>query len=144
MRTLFSVHGVAPRREWWFAYLVAVVVNMALGMALMFTDAFYRLMDVAADQPIVGALVTLMMLVLLAPTSVRRMRDRGLSPWWLAVFALWAVLSPFVVRLADDLDALILGNIIQIMGAIGSLILFVQLAVLPSKTPPPPEPAAAA
>lgn len=143
MRRFLSVRGVAPRREWWFAYLVTLVINMAVVAAMMAMDALYGLMDVALDRPLVGGLISLVMVLPIVPASVRRMRDRRLSSWWLAAFAAWVVLAPYVVRLADGMDALMIGNVIQIAGVIGSLILFVQLAVLPSKTPPP-EPEAAA
>ena len=69
--------GRAPRSEYWWWYLLTVLVNLA-------TNGIDRLTHAAVGVSFVGVVVTLGLLLPTLAVSVRRLHDSGLSGWWLS------------------------------------------------------------
>ncbi|MCR5875236.1 DUF805 domain-containing protein [Phenylobacterium sp. J426] len=143
-RSFVSLEGVAPRSEWWRVATAIGALYLVVGVIGAWTGWTWTLLAAMADQPLVAGLFNLVWWLPAIPVSIRRLRDRRLQPWWLAAPVVWTFLAPGLVTAADAAGALMVGNVLQILGLILSIVIFVQLAVLPSKaTPsPPPEPAA--
>ncbi|WP_309090923.1 DUF805 domain-containing protein [Phenylobacterium sp.] len=135
-RTFFSLEGAATRREWWIVSITLTVLFALVLLALLAAGPGYALLS-RLDQPLVAGVVFAVMWLPSAPVTLRRLRDRGLPPWWLAVGFGWTVLSPWAIRAADRAGAELLGNLIQLGGLALSIFFIVQLGLLPSKTAAP-------
>ncbi len=68
--------GRAPRSEYWWWYLVTVLVNIV-------ASGIDRVTDAAIGFSFVSVVVTLGLLIPSLAVSVRRLHDSGLSGWWL-------------------------------------------------------------
>ncbi|MGA0606696.1 DUF805 domain-containing protein [Phenylobacterium sp. VNQ135] len=135
LHTFLSLKGTASRREWWTVaafcgvlHVTLLVLGFATGLIYLAVSAWQNWLLLALQNVVLG--------LLLAPVSIRRLRDRRMSPWWYAVLPAWALAAPHVLRMADDADRLVLGNAIQIAGMLLGLFVMVQLALLPSKAAP--------
>ena len=85
MLSVFSFRGQARRSEWWLVNILSSIVAQAA--AVLGTIAFvsheewhFRTLGIAAF------LVVLLAIEVDLATTVRRLRDRGRSPWWLLAF----------------------------------------------------------
>jgi len=135
-RTFFSLEGTATRREWWTVVLLVGVFFVVATLVGAWTGWIWPLFAAMFEQLLVLALFNLVGWLPILAVSVRRLRDRGLSPWWLAAPVVWSVVAPGIISAADLAGALMVGNVLQILGLILSIVIFVQLGVLPSKTAP--------
>lgn len=135
VRTFLSPEGRATRGEWWRAVLVAALFFTVVALVGGWTGWIWPLLAITSDQPLAAGLFNLVGWLPILAVSIRRMRDRELSPGWLAAPVIWSVAAPGVISAADNADALMLGNVLQILGLILSIVVFVQLGLLPSKTP---------
>ena len=133
-RTLFSLEGTASRRDWWTVAALCAVLHVTL-LVLGFATGLVYVAVSALQSWLLLALPNVVFGLLMAPVSIRRLRDRRMSPWWYAALPVWGLAAPHVVRIADEADRLVLGNIVQIGGMLLGLFVMVQLALLPSKTP---------
>jgi uncharacterized membrane protein YhaH (DUF805 family) len=79
MLSLFSFRGRADRTEWWVTYMVSGLIAQfaaILGMIAYDTDhSLYTLLAVFLW------LIALLAIEVTLAVSVKRMRDRGYSPW---------------------------------------------------------------
>lgn len=135
-RTFFSLEGTATRREWWTVVLIVAVFFVVVAVVGGWTGWIWPFLAVMFEQLLVLALFNLVGWLPILPVSIRRMRDRALSPWWLAAPVVWSLVAPGIISAADLADALIVGNVLQILGMILSIVIFVQLGLLPSKAAP--------
>ena len=86
MKEYFSFNGVAKRQEYWAIHIVSILA-LILAMAML------------EGAGALGALTALIILVgtlwAVLAVTVKRIRDTGLSTWWLLV-----VLVPYVGTVA--------------------------------------------
>ena len=86
MKEYFSFNGVAKRQEYWAIHIVSILA-LILAMAML------------EGAEALGALTALIILVgtlwAVLAVTVKRIRDTGLSTWWLLV-----VLVPYVGTVA--------------------------------------------
>ena len=86
MKEYFNFNGIAKRQEYWAVHIVSILV-LFLAMAML------------EGAGALGALVVLVALVAtlwaIIAVTVKRLRDAGLSTWWLL-----AVLVPYVGTVA--------------------------------------------
>lgn len=135
-RRFVLVEGKASRGEWWTVVLTVAAVFVVVALVGGWTGWIWPLLAAMFDQPLVVGLFNLFWWLPILPVSIRRMRDRALSPRWLAAPVIWSVVAPGVIRAADIADALVLGNVLQILGVILSIVIFVQLGLAPSRSAP--------
>ena len=86
MKEYFSFNGVAKRQEYWAIHIISILA-LILAMAML------------EGAGALGALTALIILVgtlwAVLAVTVKRIRDTGLSTWWLLV-----VLVPYVGTIA--------------------------------------------
>ncbi|MEO7259715.1 MAG: DUF805 domain-containing protein [Jatrophihabitantaceae bacterium] len=78
IRTVFSKYatfsGRARRSEFWWFALFLVIVNIVL-----------RILDRAMDNPVLGLIVGLALVLPSLAVTVRRLHDTGRSGWWILI-----------------------------------------------------------
>jgi uncharacterized membrane protein YhaH (DUF805 family) len=87
VRTCWSkygdIDGRAPRSEFWWWVVFAVIVQGAAGIALGILLALFQ--NVGVLQWIASIAFVVVVLALILPSitvAIRRLHDRGLSGWW--------------------------------------------------------------
>lgn len=138
-RTFFSLEGTATRSEWWIVSITVTVISAILFRVFLAADVGYALAAAMSEQPWVLSLAAAVLWLPSGPVTLRRLRDRQLPLWWLAVAFGWATLSPPAVRFADRADLELVGNMIQWGGLALSIFFIVQLGLLPAPVDPEEE-----
>lgn len=70
-----DVEGRAPRSEYWWFFLFALIVGFATGM-----------IDAVLGTAILNPLVSLALLAPGITVGVRRLHDRDMSGWWMLLY----------------------------------------------------------
>ena len=86
MKEYFNFNGTAKRQEFWAVHIIAVVV-MLVGFAL--------LEGAGALSALIALILFVATLWIVLAVTVKRLRDAGLSVWWILT-----ILVPYVGTIA--------------------------------------------
>jgi len=88
MKKYFNFNGVAKRQEYWAVHIIAV---------LTMTIGFIILSSIAGFSSLVALAFFIATLWAILATTARRLRDAGLSTWW--ILALFVPYVAFVAQI---------------------------------------------
>lgn len=88
---LLNFKGRARRSELWWFYLLYTVVSFVCGLLL-------------TPWPVAAGICSLVLILLIASVTVRRLHDRGHSGWWVAISIIVSTFLQFYYILSGFYD----------------------------------------
>ena len=136
LRNLRNFNGRARRSEFWWFFIIALIVGLALMSRFFWFASWYF----SADEPLflllsVALLLPVLYLIIIPAVTVRRLHDTGRSARWLlicvGIVAGWGIIVGAVVSVASTSDdgwgaailALFLGGLWVLVSLLGLAVL---------------------